>query len=63
MTTSFPPAPTLGTMPASMEMQATATTGDPPEKFTARVPLHESKQPDYKCAFMLAVLVGFDLAE
>jgi hypothetical protein len=57
------PSSVLGTRPACVEMHALDLSQDPPVKHVARVVEGEGGDLDYRCACLLAELVGIDLAD
>jgi hypothetical protein len=57
------PASLLGSRPASVEMHAIDPSDDPPTKHVARVVEGEAGDLDYRCACLLAELVGMQLDE
>jgi hypothetical protein len=56
------PSSLLGTRLGSVEMHALDLSVDPPTKHVARVVEGEGGDLDYRCACLLAELVGVDLA-
>ena len=55
------PSSVLGTRPASVEMHALDLSEDPPVKHVARVVEGEGGNLDYRCACLLAEMVGIDI--
>ena len=53
----------LGSVPASVEMHAVDLATDPPNQHVARVAEGEADDPDYKCAVLLAEMVGIELED
>jgi hypothetical protein len=57
------PASLLGTQPGAVEMHAIDLSTDPPTQHVARVIEGEAGDMDYRCACVLAELVGIQLED
>ena len=57
------PSSALGSWPACIEMHAIDIRTDPPTKHVARVVEGEAGDLDYRCACLLAEVVGLDLED
>jgi hypothetical protein len=57
------PSSALGSWPGSVEMHALGLSQDPPVKRMARVVEGEGGGLDYRCACLLAEMLGIDLQD